>query len=454
MSVLLGAMLVALLVTESAFQQPSLDGKVAVREWRMQRPDAQIWHVPNAKAVNHAPSPMGPSASHLTPKADNALQLPLSAKPSRSGSAVQPVYGQQPLPAASPLTALIKLQPTHSHPPAPSSHISTLSVCVVPSTPFTLRSAIQDRPDFNNFTPWACAPAAASPTQLAESSFSSLMIHDTRSCQINTPAASESQTVAAPTQDSSKSTALLPYHSFVFRLQLAAETISSHTPSGVHALVRRPPLIIYSVSPGMSTDVAIYHSYASRQRLTADFAPARMPSITPDIKKHSTGVFRIAPVFQNTQHMTLAALTQPIVTEAYITPQLDSRQASRKAPALLLATDLTRTAVHKPQSKQTLQSQSHQLLSLAVAPGWKVCLSMDALKQGTADLLSNPTRADEATEVPYAALIFSNTHHNVSGVLSVAMPEVVVAGEQIAALPTLFMVADCCAAALALGMLA
>ena len=132
--------------------------------------------------------------------------------------------------------------------------------------------------------------------------------------------------------------------------------------------------------------------------------------------------------------MTLAALTQPNVTEAYITPQLDSEQVSRKAPALLLATDLTRTAVYKPEAKQTLQSQSHQLLSLALALGREFCLPVSALKQGIADLHSNTTRADAAIKGPYAALIISNAHRIVSGVLSVAMPDVIVAGKQVAAL--------------------
>ena len=459
MSVLLGAMLVALLVTESAFQQTDLNGKVAAREWRMQRPDAQIWRVPNPKAANHAPFFMGPSTSHLTPMADNALQVPLSADPARPVTAVQLVDGQQPLPTASSLTAPLKLQPVQSHHPAPPSPVSAPNVdelrnhhCVS----FTLWSAMKGPPDLNNFTPWACAPAAALPTQLAKATFYCQTNHDTPSSQADADAPvaiSETLTAAADQHETSRSTALLPFHSFVLRPQLAAEFTNSHMPSYISHLGSLAPLTMNTTASRMSTAVAVHHSHASRQQLAAESSPIHVSSITPDFKKHATGILHIPLVSQHTQHMTLAALIQPIVTEAYITPQLDSEQASRKVPASLLATDKTRTAVHKPESKQTLQSQNQQLFSLAFAPGQEVCLPVDALKQGTAGLYSNSPLADVATEGPYAAPIVSNTYRIVSGVLSVAMPEALFAGEQVAALPMLFLVSDCCAAAPALVLL-
>ena len=416
MAVLLAAMLVALLFSESAFQQTSLDGKLAAREWRMHKPDAQIWHVPNPKAAKQPsssiPSPM------LTPsaRADSTPELFFSADPVPHISAVQPVDVHQPLHTASPRTAPIDLQPAQSLHLAPLSQVPAPNMDELPNhhcTPLTLWTAMMGTPDFNNFTPWDRASAAATPTQLAESSFSTQNNHDARSPQVNDSAAlagPKPLPAAIPTHRIALSTALLPYYSFATRQQLAA---AFRMPGSIHSSQRCPARTVDSTSLGISTALVLVDKSASTQHSAAVFAPLHRFSSISISQKGSIEILHIRSTSLQTQHLILAAFTQPNVIEACPTPQADSTHVSYTMPALL-------PAVHGSHrdKKPYLQSQTHQTWSSPVASGLDFCLLLDNKTKGDADQHSNAGLSTlSVSEGPFARLSDAITHHIIKGML-------------------------------------
>ena len=415
MSVLLGAMLVALLFSESAFQQTSLDGKVAVREWRMQKPDAQIWRVPNPKAAKQPsssiPSPM------LTPsaQADSTPELLSSATPVPHISAVQPVDGQQPLHTASPPTARLDLQPALSLHSAPL-RVSAPNVNGLPShfcTPFTLWSALTGPPDLNNFTPWDCPSAAARPTQLAELSLSSQNNHDARSPQVNDGAAlagPDPSSAAISTHPIALSTALVPYYSFATRHKLAS---AFRMPGSVHSSQRCTARTVDSTSLGISTALVPVDKFASTQHSAAVFTLLHTFSSISVSQKSPKAILHIRSTSLPTQHLTLAAFSQPNVTEARPVLQADNTHVSYTAPDLL-------PAVHGSDrdKKPLMQSETHQMWSSPIASGLGFCLLLDNTTKGDADQHSNASLFTTAvSEGPFARLINANTHHIIKGML-------------------------------------
>ena len=416
MSMLLATMLLALLFSKSAFQQPSLDGKLAAREWRMQKPDAQIWRVSNPKAVKQPAS--SNSSPMLTPSAQaGSTPEHLScASPVFHISAVQPVDGQQPLYTASPHTAPTDLQPAQSLHPASLSHVSALKVDELPThhcTPLTLWTVMTGTIDPNNFTRWVATPAAARPTQLAESSLSSQNNHDARSPQVNDSAALagfNSSSAAVTTHRIAMSTALLPYYSFATRHKLAAVF---RMPGSIQSCQRCSACTVASTSSDMSTVLVLVDKFATTQHSAAVFTPLHTFSSIPISQKGSIEILHIRSTSLQTQHLTLAAVTQPNVTEACLTPQADSTQVIYTSPALL-------PAVHRSHrdKKPYLQSQTHQTWSSPIAFGLGFCLPLDNTTEGHADQQSNGGLSTlSVSESPFARLIEVKTHYIIKGML-------------------------------------